>query len=113
MSHLLARSGVEILLLERHATLDREFRGYLFRPSALAEFRDQEGIEFGLVSGTDEETVDAYDVETDFADIGYHGPAERAVFVLDADGEIVYEWASDDPGLEHGYDGVAAAGTAA
>ncbi|WP_336363312.1 FAD-dependent monooxygenase [Halalkalicoccus salilacus] len=32
------RSGVETVLLERHATLDREFRGYPFRPLALAAF---------------------------------------------------------------------------
>lgn len=38
LSYLLARSGVETLLLERHATLDREFRGYLFQPLALELF---------------------------------------------------------------------------
>lgn len=38
LSYLLARSGVETMLLERHATLDREFRGYLFQPLALEAF---------------------------------------------------------------------------
>jgi 2-polyprenyl-6-methoxyphenol hydroxylase-like FAD-dependent oxidoreductase len=38
LSYLLARSGVETILLERHATLDREFRGYLFQPLALECF---------------------------------------------------------------------------
>lgn len=38
LSYLLARSGVETVLLERHATLDREFRGYLFQPLALSLF---------------------------------------------------------------------------
>lgn len=38
LSYLLARSGVETVLLERHATLDREFRGYLFQPLALECF---------------------------------------------------------------------------
>ncbi|QIB74748.1 FAD-binding protein [Halogeometricum borinquense] len=35
---LLARSGVETMLLERHATFDREFRGFAFQPSALRIF---------------------------------------------------------------------------
>lgn len=35
LSYLLARSGIETVLVERHATLDREFRGYLFQPQAL------------------------------------------------------------------------------
>ncbi|WP_336344850.1 FAD-dependent monooxygenase [Halalkalicoccus ordinarius] len=38
LSYLLARSGIETMLLERHATLDREFRGYLFQPLALECF---------------------------------------------------------------------------
>lgn len=35
LSYLLARSGVETLLLERHSDLDREFRGFGFQPDAL------------------------------------------------------------------------------
>lgn len=38
LAYLLARSGVETILIERHATLDREFRGYLFQPRALDVF---------------------------------------------------------------------------
>lgn len=34
----LDRSGVGTVLLERHATLDREFRGHPFQPLALAAF---------------------------------------------------------------------------
>ncbi|SFR58204.1 FAD-dependent monooxygenase [Halogeometricum limi] len=43
LSGLLARSGVRTTLLERHATLDREFRGFAFQPSALRIF-DQMGV---------------------------------------------------------------------
>ncbi|GAA0200773.1 FAD-dependent oxidoreductase [Haladaptatus pallidirubidus] len=43
LSYLLARSGVETVLLERHADLDREFRGYLFQPLVLRLF-DQMGV---------------------------------------------------------------------
>lgn len=38
LSYLLARSGVETVLLERHADLDREFRGYFFQPLVLKLF---------------------------------------------------------------------------
>jgi peroxiredoxin len=42
----------------------------------------------------------------DFADFGYYGVAKRAVFVVDADGEVTYKWASDDPGAEPDYEEV-------
>ncbi|SFL37504.1 2-polyprenyl-6-methoxyphenol hydroxylase [Halogranum rubrum] len=38
LSYLLARSGVEVALLERHADLDREFRGFGFQPDVLRLF---------------------------------------------------------------------------
>ncbi|WP_117592131.1 FAD-dependent monooxygenase [Haloprofundus halophilus] len=43
LSYLLARSGVETLLLERNATLDREFRGFGFQPYVAWAF-DQLGL---------------------------------------------------------------------
>lgn len=43
LSYLLARSGVETILLERHADLDREFRGFGFQPDCLRLF-DEMGI---------------------------------------------------------------------
>ncbi len=73
-------------------------------PFALNEFREQEGLEFGLVSDTNKEIIDAYDAEMDFADMGYHGVAKRAAFVLDDEGEVTYAWVSDDPGAEPDYD---------
>ncbi|WP_135535495.1 redoxin domain-containing protein [Halostella pelagica] len=78
-------------------------------PFALNEFRDQNDLSFGLISDIDKEIIDAYDVRMDFADLGVHGVAKRAVFVVGADGEITYEWVSDDPGVEPEYDEIAAA----
>ncbi|WP_158057341.1 redoxin domain-containing protein [Halorussus halophilus] len=72
-------------------------------PFALDEFRDQNDLSFGLVSDTNKELVEAYDVEMDFADMGYYGVAKRAVFVVDSDGEVTYSWVSDDPGVEPDY----------
>jgi peroxiredoxin len=78
-------------------------------PFTQNEFRDQNDLSFGLVSDIDKEVIDAYDVRMDFDDLGVNGVAKRAVFVVDEDGEVVYEWVSDDPGVEPDYDEVAAA----
>lgn len=78
-------------------------------PFALAEFREQEALSFGLLADTDKELIDAYDVRTDFPDIGYYGLAQRAVVVVNADRELVYRWVADDPGREPNYDEVLAA----
>jgi peroxiredoxin len=82
-------------------------------PFALDEFRDQEGLSFGLVSDSNKEIIDAYDVEMDFAGLGYYGVAKRAVFVVDADGVVTYKWVSDDPGVEPDYEAVQSAATEA
>jgi peroxiredoxin len=78
-------------------------------PFTLNEFREQNDLEFGLLSDYNKEIVDDYDVEMDFADLGVYGVAKRSVFVVDGDGEIAYAWVSDDPGVEPDYDEVEAA----
>jgi peroxiredoxin len=78
-------------------------------PFSLQEFAAQEGLEFGLISDSNKELIDDYDVRMDFADFGYYGVAKRSVFVLDAEGEVTYAWVSDDPGVEPDYDEVEAA----
>jgi peroxiredoxin len=82
-------------------------------PFALNEFRAQNDLSFGLLSDSDREIVDAYDVRMDFADLGVPGVAKRAVFVVDGDGEVSYRWVSDDPGVEPDYDAVRDAAAAA
>jgi peroxiredoxin len=82
-------------------------------PFTLNEFRDQNDLGFGLLSDNTRDLIDAYDVEMDFAGIGVYGVAKRAVFVVDADGEVTYAWVSDDPGVEPDYDEVATAAEAA
>jgi peroxiredoxin len=75
-------------------------------PFSLNEFRDVEGISFGLVSDSNKDVIDAYDVEMDFADLGYYGVAQRAVFVVDGDGVVTYRWVADEPSTEPDYDEV-------
>jgi peroxiredoxin len=78
-------------------------------PFGLKEFADVNDLTYPLVSDTNKEIIDAYDVEMDFADFGYYGVAKRAVFVVDEDDEVTYAWVSDDPGVEPDYDEVLAA----
>ncbi|ELY98864.1 alkyl hydroperoxide reductase/ thiol specific antioxidant/ Mal allergen [Natrialba chahannaoensis JCM 10990] len=72
-------------------------------PFTLNEFRDQNDLDFGLISDFNKEIIEAYDVEMDFEDLGVYGVAKRSVFVVDADGEVTYSWVSDDPGVEPEY----------
>ncbi|SDE79364.1 redoxin domain-containing protein [Halorientalis regularis] len=78
-------------------------------PFAQNEFRDKLGLEFGLISDADKEIIDEYDIGMDFADLGVHDVAKRAVFVVNGDGDVTYAWVSDDPGVEPDYDEVESA----
>jgi Peroxiredoxin len=67
-------------------------------------FREEHGIEFDLVSDMGREAIDAYGLEIDIGDLGLHGIANRAVFVVDDDGEVAYSWVADDPTNEPDYE---------
>ncbi|MFC7077640.1 redoxin domain-containing protein [Haloarcula halophila] len=75
-------------------------------PFAQNAFRDDLDLSFSLISDNDRTLVDAYDVSMDFAELGVHNVAKRAVFVLDDEGVVTYAWVSDDPGVEPDYDEV-------
>jgi peroxiredoxin len=78
-------------------------------PFALEEFASQNGLNFPLVSDIAKDVIDAYDVSMDFDALGVEGVAKRAVFVVDEDGTVAYEWVSEDPGVEPNYEAVEAA----
>jgi len=73
-------------------------------PFAQNAFRDELGLEFGLVSDSGKEVIDSYGISMDFVDLGVPGVAKRSVFVVDSDGTVSYAWVSDDPGVEPDYD---------
>jgi peroxiredoxin len=75
-------------------------------PFSQGAFREEHGLEFDLVSDMGGDTIRAYDLEMDIPDLGLHGIANRAVFVLDDDGVVTYSWAADDPTNEPDYDAV-------
>jgi peroxiredoxin len=73
-------------------------------PFSQGAFREEHGIGFDLVSDMDGDVIRTYDLEIDIEDLGLHGIANRAVFVLDADGTVTYSWVADDPTNEPDYD---------
>ena len=75
-------------------------------PFSQGAFREEHGIEFDLVSDMGGDAIRAYGLEMDIADLGLYGIANRAVFVIDDDGEVVYDWVADDPTNEPDYDAV-------
>mgnify|MGYP000350868190 CR=1 FL=1 len=75
-------------------------------PFSQGAFREEHGIEFDLVSDMAGDAIDAYDLEIDIPDLGLYGIANRAVFVLDDDGDVAYAWVADDPTNEPDYDAV-------
>ena len=82
-------------------------------PFALDAWRDEQDLDFGLISDFEKEIVEEYGVQTDFEDLGIHGLAQRAVFVLDAEGTVTYRWVADHAGLEPDYEAVEHAAAAA
>lgn len=78
-------------------------------PFAQGAFRDEQGIEFTLVSDMAREAIRDYDLEIDIADLGLHGIANRAVFVLDESGTVTCRWVAEDPTNEPDYDDLLAA----
>jgi len=78
-------------------------------PFAQNAFREELELDFDLVSDTNRDIVDAFDVSMDFTALGVHNLAKRAVFVVDEDRTVTYAWVSDDPGVEPDYDEVVAA----
>ena len=75
-------------------------------PFSLGEFAEQNELTFPLISDTEKDVIEAYDVVMDFDDLGITGVAKRSVFVVDGDGTVTYAWVSDDPGVEPDYDEV-------
>ncbi|WP_193308782.1 redoxin domain-containing protein [Halorubrum halophilum] len=75
-------------------------------PFSQGAFREEHGIEFDLVSDMAGDAIRAYNLEIDIADLGLHGIANRAVFVIDDDGEVVFDWVADDPTNEPDYEAV-------
>ena len=78
-------------------------------PFALNAYRDEYGLGFDLVSDMRRSAVEGYGLLTDAPDYDLYSVANRAVFVIDGDGEIVYAWTADVPENEPDYEELLAA----
>jgi peroxiredoxin len=75
-------------------------------PFSLGEFKNQQGLNFPLLSDHAHEAIKAYDVVLpDLAGLGVT-TAVRSVFVIGKDGNVAWEWISENPGQEPDYDAV-------
>lgn len=101
----------EMIAFQEHAAAFDDAGATLFgisadSPFSLGAFRAEHGIEFDLVSDMGGDAIRAYGLEMDIPDLGLYGIANRAVFVLDADGEVTYSWIADEPTDEPEYETV-------
>ncbi|GAA0509483.1 Peroxiredoxin [Halorubrum aquaticum] len=76
-------------------------------PHALAAYREEYDLPFGLVADPDHRAIEAYDAIADFDHYGVDTVARRSVFVIDADGTVAYRWLADEHGQEPDYAAVA------
>ena len=72
-------------------------------PFAVARFREIEQLPFPLLSDFNKEVAPMYGAFHEDL-MGLKGVAKRAAFVINRDGEIVYAWISDDPGVQVNFD---------
>lgn len=68
-------------------------------PFALQRFHEDNGFGFSIISDYNREAVEAFGLTYDQL-MGLEEPAKRATVVLDADGEVVWTWTTDDPGTK-------------
>jgi peroxiredoxin len=71
---------------------------------SLGAFADEYDLEFDLVSDRPGDAIEAYGLTMDIPDLGLYDIANRAVFVVDSDGQVTYSWVADDPTNEPDYD---------
>ena len=101
----------EMVAFQEHADAFDDAGATLFgisadSPFSQGAFREEYDLEFDLVSDTAGDAIRAYDLEMEIPDLGLYDIANRAVFVLDADGEVVYSWIADEPTDEPEYEAV-------
>ncbi|QOS13471.1 peroxiredoxin [Haloferax sp. Atlit-6N] len=73
-------------------------------PFTQGAFREEHEIEFDLVSDMAGDAIQAYDIGIDIEPLGLYNVANRAVFVIDEDGTVTYNWVADDPTNQPDYD---------
>ncbi|EQD27388.1 peroxiredoxin [mine drainage metagenome] len=74
------------------------------QPFSLAQFSKENNLKFDLLSDHTREISKKYGgIHNDFAGAKNLTASKRAIFVLDENGVIKYNWVSENPGLEPNY----------
>ena len=76
---------------------------------SLGAFSDEHDLSFTLVSDMDGDAIRDYGLEMEIPELGLHGIANRAVYVLDEEGTVTYSWVADEPTDEPDYEELVAA----
>ena len=75
-----------------------------------AAFAEKIGATFPILSDYTRSTVEAYGIALhDFAGMPGYTASERAVFIVDEQGDVMWKWVGENPGLQPDYDAVLAA----
>jgi len=79
-------------------------------PFANAAFGEANGILFPILSDYTRSTVNAYGVALEnFASMEGYTASQRAVFIVDESGDVMWKWVADSPGEQPDYKAVIAA----
>ncbi len=79
-------------------------------PFSSGAFAAANGVTFDILSDYARTAVAAYGIELhDFAGMEGYTASKRAVFVVDEEGRVSYEWVGPNPGVEPDYAAVKAA----
>lgn len=81
-------------------------------PFVVKRFRQAEGIGFPLLSDFNKTVASQYGVLYEEL-VGLKGVAKRSAFVIDRSGVVVYDWVSEDSGVEPDYEAIKQAVAAA
>ena len=78
-------------------------------PFSNGAFAAAHGIEFPILSDYTRDVTNAYGVALDdFAGMPGYTAAQRSVFIVNEEGNVIWKWVADNPGLEPDYDAVLA-----
>ena len=76
-------------------------------PFSNAAFATKNLLSFPVLSDYSRKTVDAYGVRLEnFAGMEGYAAAKRAVFVVNEQGTVTWEWVGPNPGVEPDYDAI-------
>ena len=79
-------------------------------PFANHAFAEDMGVTFPILSDYSRSVTRAYGVALeDFAGMPGYTVSQRAVFIVDEEGDVMWKWVADSPGEEPDYDAVLAA----